>query len=114
MVSNKKVQVHLGDKALGRIEELKKEADGASISDIVRSALSLYSWAATEVGNGSRVGAVTRDGEFKEVVILELSMNRADRCGTVAASLGATGRQSDEHPRMERSSGAKRAGAPVR
>jgi hypothetical protein len=65
----KKIQFWLHPDDAADLENLVEKTRQGSLSDVLRNALTLYAWAADEVGKGGRLQLVATDGERSTIVL---------------------------------------------
>jgi len=83
MNEKKKVQFYVSAEEARQLTALVEEAHRNSLSDVLREALSLYSWVVRELARGSQLQVVDVDDERYKVVLPWLSGVRppGDRAG---------------------------------
>lgn len=70
-MANKQINIRLSDKAVEELKSLQKKMDLRSISDVIRSSVSLTKYLEAEKEQGNNIIIRSKDGsKEKEIVLL--------------------------------------------
>lgn len=66
----KQINIQLSDKARKELDELRKQLDLSSISEVIRSSVALRKYLEAEKEQGGEILIRTKDGKEKQMIML--------------------------------------------